>query len=70
MRVRPLGRDSAWTLLVWGAAAVAYITIGVFFVDFMLSVFVAMGYLLIVAWLVPAAVRRLRAGGIAGEGRG
>jgi hypothetical protein len=60
VRLRPLGRDSASTLVVWGTAVVVYITIGVFFVDLMLSVFVAMGYLLIVAWLVPAAIRRLR----------
>ena len=60
MRVRPLDRDSVWTLVLWGAAAGVYITIGVLFVDFMLSVFVAMGYLLIVVWLAPAAVRRLR----------
>jgi len=58
--LRPLGRDSGWTLVVWGTAAGVYIAIGVFFVDFMLSVFVAMGYLLIVTWLVPATVRRLR----------
>jgi len=60
VRVRPLDRDSVWTLVLWGAAAGVYITIGVLFVDFMLSVFVAMGYLLIVVWLAPAAVRRLR----------
>jgi hypothetical protein len=40
-------------------AAAAYIAIGVFYTDFLLSVFVGMAYLLLVAWLVPAGVRRL-----------
>jgi hypothetical protein len=44
----------------YAGAAALYILIGVLFVDFLLSVFVAMAYLLIVAWLVPAGVRRLR----------
>jgi hypothetical protein len=42
------------------AAAALYVLIGVLVLDFLLSVFVAMAYLLIVAWLVPAGVRRLR----------
>jgi hypothetical protein len=29
------------------------------YVDFLLSFFVALAYLLIVAWLVPAGVRRI-----------
>jgi hypothetical protein len=41
------------------AAAALYVLIGVLFLDFLLSVFVAMAYLLVVAWLVPAGVRRL-----------
>jgi hypothetical protein len=41
------------------AAAALYVLIGVLVLDFLLSVFVAMAYLLIVAWLVPAGVRRL-----------
>jgi hypothetical protein len=40
-------------------AAAVYVTIGVFFTDFLLSVFVGIAYLLLVAWLVPAGVRRL-----------
>jgi hypothetical protein len=44
----------------YAAAAALYILIGVLFIDFLLSVFVAMAYLLIVAWLVPVGVRRLR----------
>ena len=49
-------------LLVFGGyclAAAVYIAIGVAYVDFMLSFWVGLGYLLLVAWLVPAAVRRL-----------
>jgi hypothetical protein len=42
-----------------GAAAV-YIAIGVAYNDFLLSVVVGMGYLLLAVWLVPAAFRRLR----------
>jgi hypothetical protein len=41
------------------AAAAVYVAIGVFFTDFLLSVFVGAAYLLLVAWLVPAGVRRL-----------
>jgi hypothetical protein len=48
------------TLLVYLSAAVIYIVVGVLYVDFMLSVIVAAGYLLIAAWLVPTALRRLR----------
>ena len=40
-------------------AATAYVTIGVWYTDFLLSFFVGLAYLLLVAWLVPAAVRRL-----------
>jgi hypothetical protein len=42
------------------AAAAVYIVIGVAYNDFLLSVIVGMGYLLLAVWLVPAAVRRLR----------
>lgn len=41
------------------AAAAVYIAIGVAYTDFLLSVFVGAVYLLLAAWLVPAAVRRL-----------
>ena len=40
-------------------AAAVYIAIGVFYTDFLLSFFVGLAYLLLVAWLVPAGVRRL-----------
>jgi hypothetical protein len=42
------------------AAAAVYIVIGVAYNDFLLSVVVGMGYLLLAVWLVPAAIRRLR----------
>ena len=44
----------------YAAAAVVYVVIGVLVTDFLLSVFVALGYLLVAAWLVPTVVRRLR----------
>ena len=40
-------------------ASAVYIAVGVWSTDFLLSFFVALAYLLIVAWLVPAGVRRL-----------
>jgi hypothetical protein len=40
-------------------AAAVYIAIGVAFTDFLLSYFVGLAYLLLVAWLIPAGVRRL-----------
>jgi hypothetical protein len=43
----------------YAAAAALYILIGVLVVDFLLSVLVAIAFLLIVAWLVPLGVRRL-----------
>lgn len=55
---RPSRRD----LVVFGgycAAALLYIAIGVWYTDFLYSFWVGLGYLLIVAWLVPTLVRRL-----------
>jgi hypothetical protein len=40
-------------------AAAVYIAIGVVYLDFLLSVVVGMAYLLVAAWLVPLAFRRL-----------
>jgi hypothetical protein len=48
-------------LVVFGGyclAAGAYIAIGVAFVDFLLSFWVGVAYLLIAAWLIPTLVRR------------
>jgi hypothetical protein len=42
----------------YAAAAAVYIAIGTLATDFLLSVFVATAYLLVVMWLVPALVRR------------
>jgi hypothetical protein len=43
----------------YAAAGALYVLIGVTYVDFLFSFFVALGYLLVVAWLVPAGVRRI-----------
>jgi hypothetical protein len=59
VRLRRLTRGEALTLALWAAAALIYISVGVFFIDFMLSVFVCAGYLLVVIWLAPTVVRRL-----------
>jgi hypothetical protein len=48
------------TLFIYLSAALVYIVVGVFYVDFMLSVVVAAAYLLVAAWLIPAAIRRVR----------
>ena len=45
--------------LGYAAASAVYVAIGVWFTDFLLSFFVALVYLLFVAWLVPAGVRRI-----------
>jgi hypothetical protein len=41
-------------------AGAVYVTVGVLKVDFLLSVWVAFAYLLVTAWFLPRAVRRLR----------
>ena len=40
-------------------AALVYIAIGVAVTDFLLSVVVAMAYIVVAAWLVPTLVRRV-----------
>ncbi|MBA3716846.1 MAG: hypothetical protein H0W87_01285 [Actinobacteria bacterium] len=55
MRLRPVTQ----TLVLYAVAAAGYITIGVFFTDFMFSIVVAIGYLVLAVWLVPAGLRRL-----------
>jgi hypothetical protein len=40
-------------------AAAVYIAIGVAWVDFLFSFWVALAYLVVAAWLVPTVVRRL-----------
>ena len=44
----------------WLVAAGVYIGIGLYTVDFLLSYWVAVAYVLVVGWLVPSAVRKLR----------
>jgi hypothetical protein len=41
-------------------AAAVYVAIGVAVTDFLLSFWVGLAYLVVTAWLVPTAVRRLR----------
>ena len=41
------------------AAAAVYVAVGVLYTDFLLSFFVGLAYLLVVAWLVPLCVRRI-----------
>ena len=56
---RPSRRD----LAVFGGYLViagVYIGIGLYTVDFLLTFWVALAYLLVMGWLVPAAVRRWR----------
>ena len=48
------------TLLLYAGAGVVWIAIGVAVPDFMLSWPVTIAYLLVVAWLLPTLVRRLR----------
>ena len=43
----------------YALAAAVYIAIGVWYTDFLFSFFVALAYLLLVAWLLPAGIRRL-----------
>jgi hypothetical protein len=50
-------RRQLTTLGGYAVAAAIYIAIGVTVTDWLLSVFVATAYLLVVAWLVPAIVR-------------
>jgi hypothetical protein len=67
VRLRRLSRRAAELvpnrrdLVVFGGyclAAAIYIAIGVAFVDFLLSFWVGVAYLVVVAWLVPTLVRR------------
>jgi len=55
---RPTRRDLV-TLGVYVLSAAVYIAIGVAVIDFLLSFWVAVAYVLLSAWLVPAAIRRL-----------
>jgi len=56
-RVAP-SRSRRVVALGYAVAAAVYIATGVLFPDVLLSVFAVVAYLLVVAWLVPAGVRR------------
>jgi hypothetical protein len=58
-RFRLPSRRELAVALGYVAAAALYVLIGVLVIDFLLSVFVGIGYLLLVAWLVPTVVRRV-----------
>jgi hypothetical protein len=58
MSRRPSRRQAA-VFVGYAFAAALYVAIGVLVTDFLLSVFVAIAYLMLVAWAVPEAVRRL-----------
>jgi branched-subunit amino acid transport protein len=62
LRLRPdlPTRADLRTFATYGLAAAVYIAIGVAYQDFLLSVVVGMGYLVLAMWLLPAIVRRLR----------
>jgi hypothetical protein len=57
--LRPSRRDLA-VFAGYLLAAGIYIGIGLFTVDFLLSYWVALAYLAVAVWLVPAAVRKVR----------
>ena len=52
-------RSGATELLLYLAAAAAYITLGAFFYRFLLSWVEGAGFLLLTVWLIPLAVRAL-----------
>ncbi len=54
---RPARRELA-VFCGWLVAAGVYVGIGLYTVDFLLSFWVALAYVLATAWLVPVAVRR------------
>jgi len=48
------------TVLLYAGAALVYVVVGVLFTEFMLTSVVAVAYLLVAVWLLPALVRRVR----------
>jgi hypothetical protein len=66
VRLRPLkrfdvpSRNDLHVFAGYCLAAAVYIAIGVVYNDFLLSVVVGIAYIVIAAWLVPMAIRRLR----------
>jgi hypothetical protein len=43
----------------YAVASAVYIALGVWYTDVLLSFWVALAYLLLVVWLVPAGLRRI-----------
>jgi hypothetical protein len=48
------------TFALYAGCSAVYIAIGLVFVDFLLAFVTAAVYLFVTAWLIPAAIRRLR----------
>ena len=57
MRWRP-SRAQLRVFLGYCLASAVYVAIGVAVTDFLLSFWVGVAYVLVAAWLIPAAVRR------------
>jgi hypothetical protein len=53
-------RPDVRTLVAYLLAAAVYIALGVIFPELLLSWIVAVAYLLVAVWLVPALARRVR----------
>jgi hypothetical protein len=56
---RPSRRDLT-VFAGYCVASAVYIAIGVAWIDFLFSFWVGLGYLLLIAWLLPRLVRKLR----------
>jgi Flp pilus assembly protein TadB len=54
------GRPDIRVFAGYCLAAAAYVAIGVAYTDFLLSFWVGVAYVVVVAWLVPVLVRRFR----------
>lgn len=55
----PRNRHAVWVFTGYCLAGAVYVGVGVAVPDFLLSFWVALAYLLVVTWLVPALFRRL-----------
>lgn len=58
-RASPSAGSAIAQAALYFVAGIVYVTIGVFVTEFMLNVFVAIAYLMLVVWLVPVGVRKL-----------
>lgn len=57
--LHPPSKRQLATFAGYALASAIYVSIGIFYTDLLLSVFVGAAYLLLMVWLVPAGVRRL-----------